>query len=134
MDVKTAAAALEVNPKRFRQFLRSNAKYQSPGTGGRYDLSGFSVEQLRADFESWQKVSKPRISRDEPEELNDDEELEQAEELPALPLGASREQVRAHANARVARLEALLRAKGLHLSQMQDHPSWSRITKPRTTR
>jgi hypothetical protein len=135
MDVKTAAAALEVDPKKFRQFLRSNAeKYQPPGAGGRYDLSGFTLEELRSAFDSWRKVSVPRISRSEPEDVDDCDAVDAQDELPALPMGASRDDVRRQANARVAKLEEMLKAKGLHLSQIREHPSWSKVSRPKTTR
>lgn len=131
MDVKRAAQALEVEPKRLRQFLRSDVKYQSPGAGGRYDLSGFSVAELQNAYEIWARVTTPRKARTEPETTDSDADTD---ETPPLPLGASREQVRAHAAERVARLEQRLRARGMHLAQMKDHDSWERVTKPRKQR
>jgi hypothetical protein len=131
MDVKRAAEALDTDPKRLRQFLRSDAKYKSPGAGGRYDLSGFSVDELREAYDLWAKVSTPRTARVEPETTDDADEHD---ESPPLPVGASRDEVRAHAAQRVARLEEKLRANGLHLSQLKDRASWARVSKPRTSR
>lgn len=131
MDVKRVAQALEVEPKKLRQFLRSDAKYQSPGAGGRYDLSGFSIAELQNAYDVWARVTTPRKTRSEPETTDDADEHD---ETPPLPMGASREQVKAHTAQRVARLEERLRARGLHLAQMKDNPSWETITKPRKQR
>lgn len=131
MDVKRVAQALEVEPKKLRQFLRSDSKYQSPGAGGRYDLSGFSIAELQNAYEIWARVTTSRKARVEPEQTD---ESADTDETPPLPMGASREQVKAHAAERVARLEARLRARGLHLAQMKDNPSWETITKPRKQR
>ena len=131
MDVKKAAAALEVNPKKLRQFLRTDKKYQSPGAGGRYDLSGFDVDELRNAFEVWARVTTPRKTRSEPEL---DDETRDADEHPPLPPGASQDEVKRHAAERVERLEQLLRSRGMHLSQMKDHPTWTSVTQPRKQR
>jgi hypothetical protein len=131
MDVKSAAAAVGVNPKRLRAFLRSNAaKYCPPGAGGRYDLSSFTADELRSDYEAWRSAFTPRIARTDT--LADDCDDDTGDD-DTLPLGAPRDAVRAQARARVERLEQLLRAKGLHLAQMTEHPSWARATQPRTS-
>lgn len=131
MDVKKAAAELEVHPKKLRQFLRTDEKYQSPGAGGRYDLSGFDIEDLRNAYEVWARVTTPRTAPSEPET---DEDEQEHEEIPPLPPGASRDEVRRHAAQRVARLEDMLLARGLHLSQMKSHPTWETVTKAKKQR
>lgn len=89
VDVKSAARELETDPKTLRTFLRSDPQYKSPGIGGRYDLSAFSVEFLRSQFELWSSVTTARIESTLTEQT-------QLDELPPLELGASKEAVDAH--------------------------------------
>lgn len=121
MDVRTAAAELAVPPKRLRQFLRSDSRFHSPGTGGRYDLSEHSIEDIRAAYERWAT----------PQRTPEPVETVIVDESDALPIDAPREAVRAHTAGRVARLETLLCEAGLSVSQMTDHPSWTKATTTR---
>lgn len=131
MNVKQMAMAVGVDPKRLRAFLRSNAaKYSPPGAGGRYDLSRFSPDDVRVEYDTWRRATTSRIARSAP---TDSEPYEEPASDDTLPLDASRDAVRAQTRARVDRLEQMLRAKGLHLSQMTEHPSWSSATTPRTS-
>lgn len=133
MTPKEAAKKLGVSAKIFRSFLRRDPKYKSPGSGGAYDLSQFDFSDIEREFSQWRNAITPRTHRTavETEELISPLSFDDT----PLPLSALRKEgvsasdrarVRRISQARIDRLEAVLLARGLHISQMQDREGWKR--------
>lgn len=124
MNTSEVAVELGTKPRTLRVFLRAHAAYKNAGSGGRYDFSANDIPVLRKRFAEWNtekkstvqvttstgKVVKQKIAPDSPGVH------------PRLLRSRDprvRAQIRKLAEERVDRLEASLKARGLHISQMR---------------
>lgn len=113
-----AATELGTDPKTLRRFLRQDPTYRNAGSGGRYTFTDDDLPKLKERYLAWQ--GRPRSARQNG-----------IEDAPGLPARVARSRdprdlatVRALSTERVDRLEAALREKGLHISQMRDRETW----------
>lgn len=132
MDSRAVADALGTDPKTLRRFLRSSSSSVEPvGSGGRYVFQSADLPTIKAEFKTWmQTVVRPVASTPAaPAKRNkrtrrDIDQAVWAEEgdvfLPDIRNPAVRAEVRAAARMYEDRLNALLLAKGLHVTQMRD--------------
>ncbi len=133
MDSRAVADALGTDTKTLRRFLRSSTSSAEPvGSGGRYVFNPDQLPTMRTEFEAWcvsgankpAAVSQVKRGRRTGRTQAERDAAVWAEEgdivLPDIRNPAVRQAVRAAANARVERLESLLRDRGLHVSQMRD--------------
>lgn len=111
-----AAAQLNTEGKTLRRFLRQDALYKNAGSGGRYIFTQDDMEQLAERFNAWR--DRPKSSGKNTTLITDEPGLSYSEARtnPAA--------VKAITEARVDRLEAALRASGLHISQMRERETW----------
>lgn len=118
-----AATELGTDPKTLRRFLRQDPTFVNAGSGGRYTFIDEDLPGLRDRFGTWQgrpKGSKGTTITDEPGLPHTIIRSREARDVAA---------VRALSAARVDRLEAALKANGLHISQMRDREGWAeRVT------
>lgn len=112
LSTSDLATALDTAPKTLRQFLRS--REVGVGSGARYSFTDDQVDTLREEFNTWADARSSRKRRPAAAEID----------APGLPMGAPMDDVRAITEARVDRLEAMLRERGMHISQMKDHHTW----------
>jgi hypothetical protein len=134
MDTRAVADQLGTDPKTLRRFLRSSASSVTPvGSGGRYAFTNDQLPTMRREFDGWtaSQADKPvavtssRKTSPKTKRTQADRDAEVwAEEgdvvMPDIRIPAVRRAVRMAAAARVERLEALLRERGLHISQSRD--------------
>ncbi|MGH3834110.1 MAG: hypothetical protein ACRDSF_00180 [Pseudonocardiaceae bacterium] len=137
MTPKEVADKLGVSAKTLRSFLRRDPKYKSPGSGGAYDLTGFKFSDIEREFNGWRNAITPRAKRSaaSAEELispllgEDDKPIS----VRRLKRGTVPDDVKADARKinrdRIARLEAALLSRGLHISQMRDRDGWKKPSK-----
>lgn len=124
-----AAAHVGTTPKSLRAMLRATPGWNNPGSAGRYVFAESDLPALERAFRDWSsshrapvakpvpvvpattvpKTPRPRVT-DEPAEL------EWPHPIPAQLVGAAR----LDAEARIDRLEMLLKSRGLHVSQSRD--------------
>lgn len=113
---KDVATQLNTDPKTLRRFLRQDVEYRNPGSGGRWMFTEADVEKITPRFEAWQ--GRPRTTSAGKTMIDD------LEGLPARVIRskspADRAAVKKLSEERVDRLEAALRQRGLHVSQMKD--------------
>jgi hypothetical protein len=114
LSTREAAEALGTTPKVLRQFLRQDS-IGGVGSGARYEIKQKHIKALRRRFEEWvgDRALITRVTVDT--------------DTPGLPITilttrsrATDNMVRQLSHDRVDRLEAALRARGLHVSQMND--------------
>jgi hypothetical protein len=136
---RQVASELGTESKILRRFLRADPTYNNPGSGGRYTFVATDLPTLRKRFQKWAEgqttapkatsvttpdeavVTPPkstrggkRVKSDTPKEWP---EAELVYDGPPIPTRLS-DKDRARANRRIDRLEARLKAAGLHISQM----------------
>lgn len=117
LSTREAADALNTTPKLLRQFLRQDDTFGGVGSGARYSIEEANVPALKARFTKWAEGKTNVWPIDKAADTDGD---------PGLPAAilrrrdkASRELIAKRAEERVNRLEALLREKGLHISQIK---------------
>jgi hypothetical protein len=131
MDTRTAAIRLGTDSKTLRRFLRSPAStFEAVGSGGRYEFQERDIQTLSREFAKWnstqvQRPAKPttptperrttKLTPDERDRLVWNEEG--TIELPDIRDPKVRDAVRAEGARRAARLDEMLMAAGLHISQ-----------------
>lgn len=112
LSTREVAAELSTSPKVLRQFLRQDDTFGGVGSGARYAFTRRDLPRLKKRFEDWKgNRAFTTTSKDH-------------EGQPGLPVDVLRRNdretraiVRAQAEARVDRLEAMLKERGLHISQ-----------------
>lgn len=104
-----AANELGTDAKTLRRLLRSSDTFQAPGSGGSWSFSTADLPALRAMVDAHN--SKPTKGRGHT--ISDAPGLSKADAKDPA-------KVRAITEERVDRLEAALKASGLHISQMRD--------------
>lgn len=125
VNTAQAAAALDTEPKVLRRFLRADSRYDNAGAGGRYVFSDDMMPQMREHFLVWlgekaaKAPAKPRVTAPP---ASDDIA---AQRMPRHILGrklyaSERTRREAIGAARAERLDEMLRAAGLHISQMKE--------------
>jgi hypothetical protein len=129
MDTATVAQHLGTTPRRLRQFLRSEGStFVAVGSGARYDFTDDDLPALRTRWETWSGTKAPtptptpvRAAADDSTRLRDAEVWaeEGPVELPDIRDPRVRAAVRARAEAEERRLDHLLLAAGLHITQMR---------------
>jgi len=145
MNTNEVAERLGIAPRQLRQFLRSKeSTYKAVGSGARYEFTERDVPELERRYRRWavNGKSKPNGTKDRTAKprtttprLTDDEKdrlvwIEEATERDAAGLGPVmlpdirdprvRRRVLADARAAEDRLEMMLMAKGLHVTQLGD--------------
>ncbi|MGE3487462.1 MAG: hypothetical protein AB7L09_22300 [Nitrospira sp.] len=115
-SAKDIATELNTDPKTLRRFLRQDPQYRNPGSGGRWMFTEDDVQIISKRFGEWQ--GRPHTSASGKTLIEDVPGLEGR--VIRSKTRTDRAAVRAITEARVNRLEAALKAKGLHISQMQD--------------
>lgn len=128
MDTKEAAAAIGTTPRRLRQFLRSKkSTYAAVGSTSRYDFAEAEIAELDRRFKRWsdgkvqptprhEAVQAKAVTRDERDravwrEMGSVAQLDDIRDPNVLA------RVRRVAAEQEARLNQLLLAKGLHITQ-----------------
>lgn len=118
LSTREAAEYLQTTPKTLRQFLRADDTFEAVGSGSRYGIEQHDLPRLKKRFDAWASKKKGVWAIDANAADNEGQPG-----LPASILGrrdrATRELVAKRAEERVDRLEALLKSKGLHISQMK---------------
>lgn len=107
-----AASQLNTDGKTLRRFLRQDATYVNAGSGGRYMFAEADIPALTERFIVW---------RDRPKTTSSSTTL--IVDNAGLTMSVARNDpaaVRAITEQRVDRLEAALKATGLHISQMKE--------------
>lgn len=123
MNTTQAAEKVGTTPRMLRRFIRQSNKYRNAGCGGRYEFQATDIPQLKKHFEAWHttivtKVERPTVSRETlKKNYSDDDSSPDTVPVSAIRSARSRAQIKAAAEARVDRLEAMLKASGLHISQ-----------------
>jgi DNA-binding transcriptional MerR regulator len=132
MDTNEVAEAIGTNARTLRQFLRSGTStYVAVGSGARYDFTEADLPTLTKRFSEWKGGGKPsttakkktqRKSKAEIQRTRDEAEWEDEGmvELQDIRDPRVRRRVLADAAAAEARLEVLLMARGLHVTQLGD--------------
>lgn len=132
MDTTEVAGMLGTTPRVFRQFLRSSiSTFVAVGSGARYEFSPRDVPTLEKRFAEWKGAGKPRpdsavtkpstatLPKADRDRVKDEQTW--AEEGPVemedIRDPRIRARVRRAAQAAEDRLELLLMAKGLHITQ-----------------
>lgn len=119
LTTREAAEAIGTTAKTLRAFLRQDDTFGGVGSGAKYAIKDADLPVLKKRFTDWAGTRKaPRV------EVQD-------VDTPGLPASvlyrndrATRAAVQAQAEARVDRLEALLKERGLHISQMRERESF----------
>lgn len=123
MNTREIADKLGTDPKRLRRFLRSDVTYRNAGQGGRYEFTDRDVPTLKKRFDAWDAAAsaktteRPRKTRRSTTRV-DEPMPDYIASKPASKLTtAEREERDRRSRERVDRLEARLKASGLHISQ-----------------
>jgi hypothetical protein len=132
MDTTSVAEHLGTTPRKLRAFLRSEGStFAAVGSGARYDFTDADLPALRSRWAAWTgtRVPTPAPSPVRPAGANSAghqaarDRAVWDEEGPIVLADirdpAVRAVVRARAKAEEARLDALLLAAGLHITQMR---------------
>lgn len=117
MNTREVAEKLETTPKILRKFLREVDPQASVGSGGRYTFEASDIPRLKKKFQEW--AGDRALMNGKSYIKGDGEPGMSAEILRRKPTRQEKDKIKAAAEARVDRLEAALRAKGLHISQMK---------------
>lgn len=116
-----AAAELGTDGKTLRRFLRQDPTFTNAGSGGRYEFTTADMPKLRERFDAW--ANRPKNSKSTGVAL-----IADGAGLPHSIVRSrnpqDRARVRELSKQRVDRLEAALKAAGLHISQMRDREGW----------
>lgn len=133
MDTTEVATMLGTTPRVFRAFLRSPmSTFVAVGSGARYEFSDRDVPTLEKRFSEWQGAGKPRpdsgtVKESSPKvpkadrDRAKDEQLWAEEglvELEDIRDPRIRARVKRAARAAEDKLELLLMARGLHITQL----------------
>lgn len=133
MDTTEVAGILGTTPRVFRAFLRSPmSTFVAVGSGARYEFTAKDVPTIQKRFTEWKGSAKPRPDAGNaktpvvkiPKAVRDREKDTQVwdEEGPVkiadIRNPVIRARVKAAAQAAEDRLELLLMAKGLHITQI----------------
>jgi hypothetical protein len=117
-----AAAELGTDGKTLRRFLRQDPSFKNAGSGGRYEFTTADMPKLTEKFNAWH--NRPKTSRSVGQPMISD-----AAGLPHSIVRSrdprDQARVRQLSQERVDRLEAALKAAGLHISQMRDREGWA---------
>lgn len=128
MDTKTIAAVLGTEARILRRFLRDpRSTFQSVGSGARYEFTEADIPELTKRFQDWQggkqatrvttptRPTDPQVSQLERDRAVWEEEGPVVVEDIRKP--GVRARIKAEAKRREDRLDELLMAAGLHISQ-----------------
>lgn len=129
MDTATVAQHLGTTPRKLRAFLRSDGStFVAVGSGARYDFTEDDLPALRTRWAAWSGTTAPTPTPAPVVRPADDSQRRKdaevwAEEgsvaLPDIRNPKVRADVRRIAKAQEDRLDALLLAAGLHITQMR---------------
>lgn len=115
LSTREVAAELNTTPKVLRQFLRQDDTFGGVGSGACYVFTRKNLPRLKKRFEAW----KGNRALTTTTKLDHDGQPG----LPVEVLGRNdqktRDMIRKQAEERVDRLEAMLKERGLHISQMK---------------
>lgn len=107
-----------------RRFLRADSRYDNAGAGGRYVFTDDMLPEMREHFLAWlgDKTSKPAKTRAPQPTPSDDIA---AQRMPRHILGrklytSERTRREAIGRARAEKLDQMLLAAGLHITQMKE--------------
>lgn len=129
MDTKAIAVILGTETRILRRFLRDpRSTFQSVGSGARYEFTEADIPELTKRFHDWQgnkqaaRVATPTRGPEDNAvfQRNRDEAIWEDEGevvIPDIRRPGVRAKVKREAERREARLNELLMAAGLHLSQ-----------------
>lgn len=109
---KMLAPKLGTDARTLRRFLRDHPIFREgrPGSGKRWAFTDADIEKIAVEFQDW---------RTRPRKSNSDSLIDDAPGLSHTDAKDPR-RVREISKARVDRLEAALKARGLHISQMRE--------------
>ncbi len=127
MNTSAVASQLGTNPKTLRRFLRSEqSTFVAVGSGARYDFTSADVAAMRPRFAAWSGRPAPATTViTTPAVVRDDQaardravwEEEGPVVIPDIRKPAVLRAVRKRAREQEARLNELLLAAGLHITQ-----------------
>lgn len=135
MDTTEVAALIGTTPRTLRQFLRSPmSTFQAVGSGARYEFTDKEIPTLKKRFAEWNGAGKPRPDTAKRSKAKADDkprakieiqrERDQTEWAEEGPISLEdirdprvRDRVKANARAAEERLNLLLLAKNVHISQ-----------------
>lgn len=129
MNTSEVAAKLETTPKVLRRFLRQDTTYNNAGAGGRYIFEDRDIPTLRKRFNDWadKNANRPRGAKvNSKRRLSKGDNRSDIIPVEKIRSRSPRDQaaIRAAAEARVDRLEEMLKAAGLHISQMKERDTF----------
>lgn len=116
MSTRDVAAELGIAPKVLRQFLRQDETFGGVGSGSRYEFDPKDLPRLKKRFEAW----KGDRALSTVTKLDHDGQLGLPVEVLRRKDANTRELIRRRAEERVDRLEAMLKERGLHISQQKE--------------
>jgi hypothetical protein len=131
MDTREVAEHLGTTPRVFRQFLRSPiSTYVAVGSGARYDFTERDLPTIKKRFAEWNTEGKPKpegerkapVVKATPVSPVDEEVWADEGPIVLEDIRDPRVRARVKRDARAAeeRLELILIAAGLHISQLGD--------------
>ena len=135
MNSRDVASYVGTDPKTLRRFLRDKSSaFQPVGSGGRYEFTTDDLPDIKAGFEVWITTQKVKSVEDRPRAVARVKSTRRTQQqadadvwategdvvLPDIRNPRVREAVRAEANRRAARLDEMLLAAGLHISQWRE--------------
>lgn len=128
MNTSQAADKLETDARTLRRFLRQDATYRNAGSGGRYEFTDRDVPKLKERFNKWREGAAAKtVSRETSStpKVRKSRVKDNTGDVVSVRALNSRDpkvraMIRARAEERVDRLEASLRERGLHISQMRE--------------
>lgn len=121
-SAKDAAAELGTDGKTLRRFLRTpDSGFIPVGSGGSYEFSTGDMPKLKTNFAKWNT----RPSRNAVKTAPNGTLITDAPGLDPRVARYDRAAVQKLTAERVDRLEAALKARGLHISQMRDREGWA---------
>jgi hypothetical protein len=126
-SAKEAAAELGTDGRTLRRFLRTpDSGFTPVGSGGSYSFSTADMPKLKTAFSKWNT----RPSRNAVKTARDGQPL--ITDAPGVSARVANSKARKDratvqklTTERLDRLEAALKAAGLHISQMRDRDSWA---------
>lgn len=126
LSTRQIADELGTTPKILRQFLRQDDTFGGVGSGARYSLDKKDLPRLKKRFQEW--AGDRALMKGKSYIKGEGEKGMSTSVLKKKKLTqAEKDEIKRKADARIDRLEAALRAKGLHISQRKATQSRSRV-------
>ena len=129
LNTTDVASKLETSAKVLRRFLRQDPTYNNAGAGGRYTFETRDIPTLKKRFNEWESknANRPRGAKvNSKRRLSKGDNRSDVVSVEKIRSRNPRDRaaIRAAAEARVDRLEEMLKASGLHISQIKERETF----------